>query len=124
MNVLVQFANTVTEFDSLQIKKIANAIQKEGKATVKCITSQTEQGKKDSGLILGLTIAGMAISTFDVLITTLTYLESKQPRYSITVHLGNTDYSIDNIPEEKLLPFKEKLEKDITPEMKILIANK
>jgi hypothetical protein len=123
MNVTVYFENPVTEYDSLQLKKVVEAVQREGEVTIKEFTAPKKKGVKSPELLLGLSIVGTVLTAFDVLISTLTYLESTQPKYSITVKVDDTTYTLDKIPYEKIKAFKKRFEEDTKPDIQILIKN-
>ena len=62
MNACIKLEGEITEEDCYELKQLAHLIEKECDVYVKPEQQATQHGVKDSGLMIGMTIAGLALS--------------------------------------------------------------
>jgi hypothetical protein len=123
MEIDVVYTDKVDEDISYQLNNLSTSISKNCDVGVQTISS-VEKGQKDAGLILGLTIAGLAVSAIDTLINVLTYWQSQQTKYSVEFSIEGKTYSLESSSLKSLRNAIAKVEKEMTSKVKILIGKK
>lgn len=127
MDVNIEFEGSITDEISYELNQLGDLIQQECDTNVEFNKQELKPGVKDSGLVIGLTIAGLALSGVQTLISALQYWESKQQKYSISISLGNKKYYYSNIEKEKadeLLAKIRQLPENVLEKAEIKIVKK
>lgn len=125
MNIQIEFTGAISEEDSYQINHLSTMIVKECYARVALIREPQQQGERNEGLVVGIAIANLALTSISTLIGILAFWQSSQPKYSVSITKGNTTYQVDNISERKLDEIIDKLNAQAeVSETQILIAHK
>jgi hypothetical protein len=89
MDTHIIFDDQPTEEDSYCLNQLATLITDECNLPVRIEKDQIKQGVRDSGLVIGLTIASLALTAIQTLIASLQYWESHNPKYSFSIKIGN-----------------------------------
>ncbi|RWX48368.1 hypothetical protein VT98_11623 [Candidatus Electrothrix communis] len=124
MNAYISFEENVASAErSSHLIKLADLIEVECDLSVKRNKSAPQQGEKDGGLTIGLTVAGLVLTGIGTLIAALSYWKSQQPKCSISITRGNVTVVIENIPPDQLRSEVAKLEKEeSSSEIKVLVS--
>jgi hypothetical protein len=95
------------------LKSLGDDIEKGCGVLVKQVLV-SHDGYKDGGLVIGLSVAGLALSAISTLVAVLGYRESKQvatkEKYSFSFVINNKTYAIENLNSDA---FKSILESDL-----------
>jgi hypothetical protein len=127
MDTYINFEGSITEETSHDLNQLANLLEQDCDVSVKLDKQPIQPGVKDSGLTIGLTIAGLALSGIQTLIAAILYWESKQNKYSLSISLENKTYIVDNIKQEeteRILSEILKLPSNITETIEIKVVRK
>jgi hypothetical protein len=127
MDARIKFEGNITEESSYDLMQLANMIEQDCDLSVKLDQQTVQPGVKDSGLTIGLTIANLALTGIQSLISVLLYWESKQKKYSLLISLGKITYSLDNIKQEeadRILSEIAKFPNTVTDRIEIKITRK
>lgn len=124
MNAYISFEESMASGEtSYHLINLADLIEKECDIPVKRIKDAPQQGRKDGGLTIGLTVAGLILTGIGTLVTALSYWKSQQPKCSISITRGNVTIVIDNIPPDQLRSEVALLEEESSSsEIKVLIS--
>ncbi|MGF2040486.1 MAG: hypothetical protein RMZ43_035170 [Nostoc sp. CmiVER01] len=127
MDTYINFEGNITEETSYDLEQLANLIEQDCDVSVKLEKQLIRPGVKDSGLTIGLTIAGLAVSAVQTLIAVISYWESKQNKYSLSISLANKTIIIDNLKQEEteqILSEIVKLPSNVTEKIEIKVTRK
>lgn len=124
MEIEIRFDGKVNQETSNHLNGLSNAISNSCDVIPDEIRETIEHGQKDSGLILGLTIAGLALSAMDTLINVLTYWQSQQTKYSVEFSIEGKTYTLESSSLKGLHKALSSAEKEFTPKVQILIGKK
>lgn len=100
--VTIKFASTATVEDSLDLQELKNLLEKELGKTVTDVVAPPQSGIKDGGVLLGLTIAGLAFTAIGTLIQVLSYWQSQKPKYMITMKRDDITIQISDLSQEEM----------------------
>jgi hypothetical protein len=114
MEARINLLSDVNEEDSYALLELATLLESECDVVVQQKRDSVKSGVKDGGLVIALTIAGLAISTISTLFTALSYWQtrqqSKQVKYSVAFIVGNKIVQIENLTPEQVQSEIEKLQ--------------
>jgi hypothetical protein len=106
METEIQFFGEINEIDSYALSELSVLIENECDVHVQQKRTTSQHGVKDGGLVIALTIAGLAFSAVSTLITVISYWETKQQskklKYSIAILIGNKIFKIENLQPEQI----------------------
>ena len=124
MDAYISFEeNAASGEKSYHLINLADIIEEECDLPVKRNKDAPQPGRKDGGLTIGLTVAGLVLTGIGTLVTALSYWKSQQPKCSISITRGNVTLVIDNIPPDQLRSEIAKLEgENSSSEIKVLIS--
>lgn len=81
-------------------------------------------GVKDGGLTLGLTLAGLALSSVSTLVSALSFWASKRA-YSITFQTGEISFSGNNLNAKEALAIAEAIRNNaVASDIKVLVSRR
>jgi hypothetical protein len=124
MNIEINYAESVTEDTSHDLRVLSDTIVKNCDTQIQIIRQIPETGQKDAGLILGLTIASLAFSAIDTLINVLTYWQSQRTKYSVSFSIKGKKYSLESHSLKDIKTELLNLQQTTNPKVKILIEKK
>jgi hypothetical protein len=107
---------------SNNLNQLSTSIIRDCDAVVQLIREPVGKGQKDSGLIIGLTIASLALSTIDSLFNILTYWQSQRTKYSVSFAVDGKTYTLEASSLNKLNEALTDLENKTKPKVEILIT--
>jgi hypothetical protein len=84
-------------------------------------------GVKDSGLTIGLAIAGLALTGIQTVIAAIQYWQSQRPKYTLSIICRDEIYILNNANKEdidKIMKAIHYLPNSITEEIEIKISKK
>jgi hypothetical protein len=114
MEAKINLLSDVTEEDSYALLELATLLESECDVVVQQKRDSVKSGVKDGGLVIALTIAGLALTTISTLFTALSYWQtrqqSKKVRYSVAFIVGNKIFQIENLTPEQVQSEIEKLQ--------------
>lgn len=122
MDVNVHFNREVSTKDSLDLEKLADILQSDYDLSLKKIRKNSEEGVKDGGLTIALSIIGISIAAVGTIISALSYWKSQRPNYSISFKSGNKTIAVDNVDPASLPDMISKIEKDFSSNTEIVIS--
>jgi len=67
-------------------------------------------GVKDGGLMVALSVAGLAVSSISSLISALSYWSSKKPAYTLTVEAGPRKLTVSQLGQKGIQAVLKELE--------------
>ena len=85
MDAHIKFAHNVTEEDAYLLDKLANKLKQDCDLSVTLEKQEVKKGDKDSGLTIGIAIAKLTFSGISALIAVVSFWQSKQKNYSVSV---------------------------------------
>lgn len=101
METEIKLLGKVSEEDSYALSKLAVLIEKECDTPVEQKRQAAQVGDKDGGLVIALTVFGLALSTVSTLVSVLSFWkdrqQEKQLKYSVSIVFGNTTLMIENL---------------------------
>ena len=121
MKIRIYFSNSDLEVESQELEQIANAIQNEGISKIERITLPNNK-EKGSELLVGIAILDIAISTIGILFDFLSYLKNAKPRYSMSFHIGEKQFSIENLEYQEFEKYVQAAKLEKQNEVHIQIA--
>jgi hypothetical protein len=114
MEAKINLLSDVSAEDSYALLELAALLESECDVVVQQKRDLVKSGVKDGGLVIALTIAGLALSTISTLFTALSYWQtrqqSKQVKYSVAFIIGNKIVQIENLTPEQVQSEIEKLQ--------------
>lgn len=114
MEAKINLLSDVTEEDSYALLELATLLESECDVVVQQKRDSVRSGVKDGGLVIALTIAGLAISTISTLFTALSYWQtrqqSKKVKYSVAFIIGDKIFQVENLTPEQVQSEIEKLQ--------------
>jgi hypothetical protein len=114
MEAKINLLSDVSAEDSYALLELAALLESECDVVVQQKRDSVKSGVKDGGLVIALTIAGLALSTISTLFTALSYWQtrqqSKQVKYSVAFIIGNKIVQIENLTPEQVQSEIEKLQ--------------
>jgi hypothetical protein len=105
MDAHISFEGNVTDEVSYDLEKLAYLIEQDCDLSVNREKQAPQAGVKESGLIIGLTIAGVALSGIQALFAALSYWDSQQKQYSLHISWGNKTFYFENIQRQEIDKF-------------------
>lgn len=124
MNIEILYKDNVTEIESNDLQKLSDAIVKSCDTQATPKLQKSESGQKDIGLIIGLTIAGFALSAIDTLINVLTYWQAQRTKYSISFSTATGRYTLETRSIDDFKAELSRLGETAAPKVDILIEEK
>lgn len=106
MNLNIAFECGTTEEDSYQLESLATLIKDECCLELKIERAESAQGVRDGGLDMGIAIVSLGLAAIQTLVSVLQYWEAKNPKYSLSIRMGNEVLLVENLPMDK---FKREL---------------
>jgi len=103
MKARIRFVAEPSSRDSIKLRELAEIIESDCGLSVEIEKGNVEQGIKDGGLIIGIAIAGLAVTSIGTLFGVLSYWKSHNPQYSISVTCGNITETIENLEYDQYL---------------------
>lgn len=97
MNVDIEFEGNVTAEDSYELQKLADGLNDDLQERVLLKKSPAERGVRDGGLVIGIAIATLAVSSIGTLFTVLSYWNSNRPTYTVTLSSGRIKVTFGNL---------------------------
>jgi hypothetical protein len=85
-------------------------IEQETDIAVQLKKDPSKEGRKDGGLTIALSIAGLALSAIGTIVSVISYWRSQQPKYSVSITCGNIKVVLDNVSPAHLQTVIQKLE--------------
>lgn len=118
----IKFNFNATHEDSNALSELNDLIRKQGRIETKTQVKKGEGEKADAMLVIE--IVSLVLTGVSTLITVLDYWNSKHPKYSITLKIGEDTFVKENMSQEEFE--KAILAKQENPDSnaKILIGNK
>jgi len=101
MNVDVQFEGNASPEDSSEIQQLMAAFA-DADMRVQPKQKETKPGHKDSGLMIGLTIAGLVLSAIGTVASVLSTWSSIRDNYSVSIARGDLTVKIDGLSANAL----------------------
>ncbi|MBD3886069.1 hypothetical protein NDI52_17755 [Leptolyngbya sp. PL-A3] len=106
MKAEIKLVGNVDEEDSYALSDLAILLEQECDALVEQERQSVEGGVKDGGLVIALTVVGLALSAISTLVSVLSYWESKQKaeqvKYSVSIVIGNKTFTLENLKPEQV----------------------
>lgn len=106
MKIQIELKGISSEEDSYALTQLAALLEQELEIVVEEKYKQNSQGIKDGGLVIALTIVGLAFSAVSTLITVLSYWDARQQeeqiRYSVSIVVGNKTFKLENLRPEQV----------------------
>ncbi|MBW4565792.1 MAG: hypothetical protein KME32_32850 [Mojavia pulchra JT2-VF2] len=102
MDAYIRFEGNVTDKVSYDLENLAYLIEQDCDLSVNREKQAPQAGVKESGLIIGLTIAGLALSGIQALFAALSYWDSQQKQYSLHISWGNKTLDFENIQQQEI----------------------
>lgn len=127
MNVHIKFEGDIYPEVSNDLIELADLIAEECGVSVAQEKKEPESGAKDSGLTIGLAIAGLAFTGVQTAINAAQYWKSERPKYLLSIYSGDETYILDNTNREevdRILKIISLLPTDITQNIEIKISRK
>ena len=97
MNVDIEFEGNITLEDSYELQKLADDLVDDLQERVSLKKSPPERGVRDGGLVIGIAIATLAVSSIGTLFTVLSYWSATRPTYTVTLSSGRTKVTFGNL---------------------------
>jgi len=113
----------VSASDSFELKQLASDIIRDCDTNVVFQKEKLQSGQKDEGLVIGLTIVGLVLTSIDILINMLTYWASKRPKYSLSFEIDGETYTLEGYSANELNKMKSEIQRLNPPKVRILILN-
>jgi hypothetical protein len=105
MEAKINLLSNVNEEDSYALLELATLLENECDVVVQQKRDSVKSGVKDGGLVIALTVAGLALSAISTLFAALSYWQtqqqSKQVKYSVAVIIGNKIFQVENLTFEQ-----------------------
>lgn len=127
MNVDIKYEGDIYLQVSNDLIELADLITEEGGVSVAQKKNEPELRAKDSGLTIGLAIAGLALTGVQTAISAAQYWQSEHPKYKLSIYLEDKTYILDNSNKEevdRILKIISLLPTDITQNIEIKISRK
>jgi|GEM_PF-2013059 len=106
MNLTIAFECGTAEENSYQLESLATLIKDECCFELKINRVEAAQGVRDGGLAIAIAIASLGVTAIQTLVSVFQYWEAKNPKYSLSIRMGNEILLIENLPIDK---FKREL---------------
>ena len=97
MDAHIKFEGNITDEISYDLEQLAYLIEQDCDLSVGREKQPPKPGVKESGLIIGLTIAGVVLSGIQALFSALSYWGSKQQKYSLLICFDNKTFLLENL---------------------------
>jgi hypothetical protein len=127
MKIHIKFEGETSQDTSNDLIALANLIFEECGVSVVEEKQKPNIGVKDSGLTLGLTIAGLALTAVQTAISAAQHWKSERPQYVLSIYSQAGVYTLDNANREevdRLMKMISSLPQDITQNIEIKIYKK
>ena len=127
MNIRIQFDGETNQKTSYDLNKLSDLISEECGVSVENEKQESHPGVKDSGLTIGLTIAGLTLAAVQTAISAAQYWKSKHPQYILSIHSQAGVYTLDNASGkevDRIITIVSSLPQDITQDIEIRISKK
>jgi len=124
MDIDIVWACEVTAINSWELDKLAHDLELDSDVTILRQKAPQKPGQKDSGLIIGLTIAGLVISSIDTLFNILSYRLLKTGKYSASFELDGSTYTVEGYSAEDISRMRNEIIKLNPPRLRIQLLNK
>ncbi|MGD1908222.1 MAG: hypothetical protein ACFB0C_19835 [Leptolyngbyaceae cyanobacterium] len=101
MKTEIRLLGNATAEDSFALSELSNLLEDECDTSIEQEHQESQDGVKDGGLVIALTIVGLAMTAVSTVVSVLSYWESRQKekeiKYSVAIVVGNKTITIDNI---------------------------
>lgn len=131
MEILIRTFENPNQITSNSLLELKNEIVHALSISVDIDKIENKKGVKDGGLVIGLTIVGLALTGISTLISIIQYWEQKQlekqEKYQVSINLNNNTYTIENLQKQTFLEMFETdltKAKDLNETINIVIRNK
>ena len=127
MNIHIQFDGETNQKTSSDLNALADLISEECGVSVIQKKQKSSPGVKDSGLTIGLTIAGLTLAAIQTAISAAQYWKSERPRYLLSIYSEAGVYTLDNASGEevdRVIKIISSLPQDTTQDIEIKISKK
>jgi hypothetical protein len=127
MKIHIKFEGEINQETSIDLIALADLISEECGVSVVQEKQKPAPGVKDSGLTLGLTIAGLALAAVQTAISVVQYWKSERPQYILSIYSEAGVYTLDNTNREevdRIIKIISSLPQDITQSIEIKIYKK
>ncbi|MBD2691572.1 hypothetical protein [Anabaena catenula] len=127
MNVDIKYEGDIYLQVSNDLIELADLITEECGVSVAQKKTKPESGAKDSGLTIGLAIAGLALTGVQTAISAVQYWKSEHPKYLLSIYSGGETYILDNTNKEevdRIFKIISLLPTDIIENIEIKISRK
>lgn len=127
MDIRIKFQGDINQVISNDLIDLAELITEDCGVSVTQEKKKPEPGVKDSGLTIGLAIAGLALTGVQTAINAAQYWKSERPTYLLSISSGSQTYTLDNANKEevdRILKIISSLPNDITQNIEIKISKK
>ncbi|MEM1393185.1 MAG: hypothetical protein AAGG00_07785 [Cyanobacteria bacterium P01_H01_bin.150] len=127
MNIRIQFDGETNQETSSDLNALADLICSECGVSVVQEKQESYPGVKDSGLTIGLTIAGLTLAAVQTAITAAQYWKSEHPKYMLSIYSQAGVYTLDNASGEevdRMIRMISSLPQDTIQDIEIEISKK
>jgi hypothetical protein len=122
-NVAIAFDNSPSTQDSFALKELLESLEGVD-ISVKPDIDQTKVGVKDGGLMIGLTIAALAVSAIGTLVSAISLWGSKR-NYSITFKTGEATFGANNLSAKETLAIAQVIkDKAVASDIEVLVSSR
>jgi hypothetical protein len=80
-------------------------------AELRPVTARARLPGAKADLALAISIAGLALSTVSTVISVLSFWQSKQAQYSVTIKQGDVTYQVSNLGRDEVREIGERIAK-------------
>ena len=102
MQVKIEFEGEATIETSRDLQYLKQRMEEDCPVSILEEKQPTISGEKDSGLMVGMTIASLALGAIQTAIAVLQYWQSQRPKYKILIQFRNERYILDNASKEEV----------------------
>ena len=124
MDIEIRFEPPFPDDAGFHIQNLATKISRECDTSVQLVSLPSPNGTKDPALLVGLSIASLALTAIDTIINILSYWQSMQTKYSAKIVFGTEEYTIEANSIKNVNKALSKIKNEHRPNIKILIASK
>ncbi|GJD22630.1 hypothetical protein RIVM261_075860 [Rivularia sp. IAM M-261] len=129
MDLHIKFEGNIDSEVSEDLKYLDTLITDDYGFSTRQEIQKNQSGEKDSGLMVGLTIAGVALTGIQTVITAAQFWQSqcKNTKYILSIYSVDKIYTLDNANKEevnRILQIINQLPVDVREEIEIKVSRK
>lgn len=109
MQVTIRYSGESTTLESFALQELNEELEKT-KLEAKAQFAEPEEGTKDGGLIIAISIASLAVASIGTLISAIALWNASLPGYSVSFTQGDITETVSNISPETALAITKELE--------------